>query len=198
LAKELTVHTSVQVTRVEKIDGTWQATDKDGQSFNGRSLVLAIPPDQARVLLGGHAMVDQFEHVRAKPVWAILLGFDSPVSEGFVKESLKSSVVSEANVMPDARAVVLHLSDGFTQSHLELRPEEVVEKWMKTVSISPPRYAAAHRWRYALTTVPLGKPFLWDTAERLGITGDWCLGASIADAVESGTAIGNQLATQIR
>ena len=48
-------------------------------------------------------------------------------------------------------------------------------------------YAAAHRWRYAMVTKPLGQPFL--NAGSLYAGGDWALGPRVECAFDSGTAI---------
>ena len=53
--------------------------------------------------------------------------------------------------------------------------------------------ALAHRWRFARTTAPLGAPFLSFAESTLFLGGDWCLGARVECAFESGRAIANAL-----
>ena len=50
-------------------------------------------------------------------------------------------------------------------------------------------YIKAHRWLYAQTKVPLGKSFLKNKDSTLYIGGDWCLGANVQAAFDSGLKI---------
>ena len=54
-------------------------------------------------------------------------------------------------------------------------------------------HAAAHRWRYARVTVPLGQPFLRERGGSLYLGGDWCIGPRVESAWTSGTAIADDL-----
>ena len=50
----------------------------------------------------------------------------------------------------------------------------------------PSTFAAAHRWRYAQTAVPLGAPFIEAAEGRVLIGGDWTTGARVEAAWDSG------------
>jgi predicted NAD/FAD-dependent oxidoreductase len=49
-----------------------------------------------------------------------------------------------------------------------------------------PTYADVHRWRYAQTTLALGKSHLWDAKSGIGVCGDWCIGHRVEDGFVSG------------
>lgn len=51
----------------------------------------------------------------------------------------------------------------------------------------------AHRWRFARTVAPLGRPFAASSDGSLFVGGDWALGANVEHAVESGTSIAQAL-----
>lgn len=51
----------------------------------------------------------------------------------------------------------------------------------------------AHRWRYAQVENALQVPCLYDPACRLGAAGDWCLGARIEAAYDSGLALADAI-----
>ena len=36
---------------------------------------------------------------------------------------------------------------------------------------------------------PLGQEYLWDRSARIGVCGDWCLGARVEAAYDSGVAL---------
>jgi hypothetical protein len=59
--------------------------------------------------------------------------------------------------------------------------------------LPPASYAAAHRWRYARTEVPLGAPFAGDPEAGLLIGGDWALGPDAGHAWQSGRAMARAL-----
>ena len=101
---------------------------------------------------------------------------------------------------PDAPCLVAHASPEWSRRHLELDMAEIAEKMLPIVSrVVGTRltrelpYVAAHRWRYALVSKPLGQPFLVDSGQSLFAGGDWCLGARAEDAWNSGNAIARAL-----
>jgi predicted NAD/FAD-dependent oxidoreductase len=49
-----------------------------------------------------------------------------------------------------------------------------------------PTHADVHRWRYAQTTLALGKSHLWDANLGIGVCGDWCIGHRVEDGFVSG------------
>ena len=51
----------------------------------------------------------------------------------------------------------------------------------------------AHRWRFGLTRTPLGAPTLIDRETGVAVAGDWCLGPTIEDALQSGTAAAHEI-----
>jgi predicted NAD/FAD-dependent oxidoreductase len=53
--------------------------------------------------------------------------------------------------------------------------------------------AIAHRWRYARVTKALGLPFLRSADAAVYLGGDWCIGARVEAAWDSGTAIANDI-----
>ena len=71
----------------------------------------------------------------------------------------------------------------------------MIEMLPNVLGIAIPKidYVSAHRWRYALTTVPLGEPYLSADDGTLFIGGDWCLGGRVEYAFESGHAIAEAL-----
>jgi len=50
-------------------------------------------------------------------------------------------------------------------------------------------YQSAHRWRYALVDAPAPGPHYWDPGQRLGLCGDWLVGARVDAAWASGLSL---------
>ena len=82
-------------------------------------------------------------------------------------------------------------SAAWSAEHINDDPERVKAKLMKgfaeiTGIRATPSHAVVHRWLYAQTLQPLGKPFLWDAKLGIGLCGDWCLGHRVENAFVSG------------
>lgn len=82
-------------------------------------------------------------------------------------------------------------SAAWSAEHLEDDSERVKAKLLKAFAEithirAEPAYAQVHRWRYAKTDQALGTSYLWDTTQRIGVCGDWCLGHRVEDAFISG------------
>jgi predicted NAD/FAD-dependent oxidoreductase len=85
-------------------------------------------------------------------------------------------------------------SAAWSQEHLDDDADRVQGKLLKAFSEvtgirAEPAHVDVHRWRYAQTTVPLGKSHLWDEKSSVGVCGDWCLGHRVEDAFLSGLAL---------
>jgi predicted NAD/FAD-dependent oxidoreductase len=89
-------------------------------------------------------------------------------------------------------AYTLHATPEWSTTHLEATAETVLATLTAAFAAltgitTPPTYAAAHRWRFALADRPLGEPCLWDPRTRLGLAGDWCLDGRLEAAYLSGS-----------
>lgn len=90
---------------------------------------------------------------------------------------------------------MLSLGRGlWSTAHLEDAAADVehalLQSFAECVGTLPAvRYATAHRWRYALTTQPLGQPYATNADGTLFLGGDWTLGPRIECAHESGSAM---------
>ncbi|CCE00957.1 conserved hypothetical protein [Bradyrhizobium sp. STM 3809] len=94
---------------------------------------------------------------------------------------------------------VAQAGEAFSTTHLERAPEAVRALMLPSLlsaigtDASAVRFAAAHRWRFARVTTPLGAPFLRDESGTLYLGGDWCLAARVEAAYASGCAIADAL-----
>ena len=196
LAAGLNVRLLKQISLINHDGRVWRVEDVDAtHEVEFDAVVLAIPVDQARIMLGAGAMQSELESVRVRPVWAGLFGFDSAIGEG---RSMPSGVIEQFNIMPDAqgdsRGVVVHMNEAWTREHLEQRADDVMPLIQSAAMFErEPTFAAAHRWRYARTTTPLGRASLADMARQLVVCGDWCLGDGVKDAVLSGMAAAERI-----
>ena len=82
-------------------------------------------------------------------------------------------------------------SAAWSQEHLHDDKPRVEAKLCKAFSEvtgirATPAHVDSHRWLYAQTMQCLGPTHVWDSRQRLGLCGDWCLGHRVENAFVSG------------
>jgi len=216
MASGLDVQTNQTVSDLKRQDGRWRVvTRENGEAGIFDRIVLAIPPVQALALIGGQSdadpAIERLKSVEIDPCWAVLIGLNQPFEDwpDVMREGTHPvSWIARNGVKPgrpaDFEALVVHMSATWSKEHLE-EPAGQVERQvlgilqdMTGARFKDPAYLAAHRWRYAKTAVPLGEPMLKLFDGEVLIGGDWCLGARVEAAFESGLAIGEELAKSMQ
>ncbi|TVQ54277.1 MAG: FAD-dependent oxidoreductase [Phycisphaerales bacterium] len=192
------------VERIERAADGWEVTCADAaRTASAPNLVLAIPAPQATALLTDQPEIRcRLEAVRMQPCWAVMIAYDRTLDVPFDAARVEAGPlrwVARQSSRPDRSPLeswVLHASPEWSRDHLEAESKIIAEDLQReferilqvaglegTVS---PVLCTAHRWRYALVDQPLGAPYLWCAASRIGLCGDWCLGPRIEAAYESG------------
>ena len=201
LAQGLDVRTGSEVTRLVRSAAGWSIELTDGLGGHEADLLICtVPaPQAARLLVEEPELVAQLDAVAFDPCWALLAAFDPPVAlpAGPIPDTVSS--VSEDSVKPgraaSAQCFVVHASADWSREHLELdRPEAarlLLDHLRATMAwpTAEPVYLAAHRWRYARASKPLGRPHLASADGTLLVGGDWCLGTRAEHAYASGRAL---------
>ncbi len=175
------------------------------------AVIIAIPPEQASVLLKDHASFSkQVASVHLQPCWVLMLGFQHPLNldyDGAWVANSRLGWIARDTSKPDHRAGerwVCHATAAWSVEHLEDDHERAKEKLSKafheaTGSPIQAIHAVTHRWRFAQADAPLAESFLWDPKAKIGVCGDWfAAGLDGAGRVEnaflSGLGIANALA----
>lgn len=209
LAQGIDVRLTTEVRAVRREREAWYVvgpTGDDGARFD--VVVCTAPAPQARRLLASEPAVAAALHeVAIAPCWALMLRFAAAVEAGFdVRRSEAKDIAwiarngSKPGREPAAEAWVVHAGPEWSRCHLELERDQVDGKMVEMlpqafgVPLPDIETALAHRWRFARTTAPLGAPFLSFADRTLFLGGDWCLGARVECAFESGRAIARELA----
>jgi predicted NAD/FAD-dependent oxidoreductase len=206
------VEMRTRVTRIERdaLDpGRWQLqTSGPGDSvhvFSGfDAVLLAIPSALAAGLLGRSALAQQVRQVEVAPCWTLMLAFPQAVQptlthlgpqwNAALSTHHRIAWLARESSKPGRGGVerwTVQASPAWSQEHLEDDGPRVQAKLLKafgevTGIHAEPTYAQVHRWRWAKTEAPLGRPHLWDSEAALGVCGDWCLGHRVEDAFISG------------
>ena len=171
------------------------------------AVLLAIPSPQAAPLLDalGHPFGAAVTGARYAPCWALMLHFATKSAAADILRPETSPIAWGARdssrpgrPMMTGESWVLHASAAWSRAHLERSAAEVSAAMLAefralTGQTANPAEIRAHRWRYALVETALGVPCLWDHAARIGVCGDFCLGARVEAAFDSGRALAQEI-----
>ena len=172
------------------------------------AVLLAIPAEPTRLLLNSAQQSDglaqQIDRVQVAPCWTLMLAFPQAMqpdlsSLGPQWNAARSTHHRIAWLARESskpgRGVVerwtVQASAAWSQEHLEDDAQRVQAKLLKAFSEvtgirAEPAHVDSRRWRYAQTTEPLGRSYLWDRQAGIGVCGDWCLGHRVENAFVSG------------
>lgn len=204
LAASLDVRLRATAISLRRHAGQWElrlAEQELAEIFD--AVVLTAPAPQARALLANvSSLADALDSVGIAPCWAAMFAFDAPWDVPFEAARFDAGPIawiaresSRAGLAGRRERWLVHAAPQWSEAHLELAPEDVLALMRAAVAertgmaLPPLAFAQAHRWRYAMTTRPLGQPFLADAPASLWVGGDWCLGARVESAFLSGAAM---------
>ena len=167
-----------------------------GETRDFDAVVLAIPAPQAAKLLAAcaHPFARALAPVQIAPCWTLMLAAEADGAATQRPDNGPLAWISRENSRPGRHAPPVcwtaHATPEWSRAWLERDPADVQAALLAAfaASIGPvsPAIAAVHRWRFAMTETPLGQPFLWDETAQLGVCGDWCTGARVEAAWQSG------------
>lgn len=212
LAAELDVEFGVRVSQLGHSQAGWVAETEAGERLGPfDQVVVATPCPQAVPLLSPVApdLAEALAAVEVAPCWAVMVDFASPLevdwSGAKVDAGPLSWVARDSSKpgRPAGESWVLHASPSWSRAHLEASAAEVGPALLAAIGeqvgpLPAQRHLAAHRWRYAQTTAPLGRDCLFDASRGLGVCGDYCRGERVEDAFLSGLALGERLVASQR
>jgi renalase len=204
LAAGLSIETGATVRGAVHSQQGWQLKIErtTGTEFSDvfDTLIVALPAEQAAVFLRPIApdFAEEAEAARTAPCWAGMFAFDQAIGTPFGaarrdEHGAISWIVRELTKpgRSGPEALTVHAAADWSRAHLEISPDTAAQLlWaeVKTLcpALPPPVFTQAHRWRYALVERTAATPFAWDNARRLGVCGDWRMGARVEDAWTSG------------
>lgn len=213
LAATLELHTLTTVTALSRRATGWHLhTDTEATPGPFDAVVCTAPAAQCHALFSDFPVMQAaLAKVRMAPCWAVMLRYTDALPVSFDARRYPTGAIgwlarqsSRPGYAGQPHGWVLHASAGWSEAHLEDSAEQVLAQLQQELAclldipLPPVSYAAAHRWRHALTTQPLGRPFLANDDGSLYAAGDWCLGARVEYAHDSGQAVAAALATRFQ
>ena len=206
MAEPLDVRWSTRAESIQRRDGVWRV-EIDGGAFTVRTLLVAIPAEQARDLLDNTA--SEFAAVagavQSEPCRAIMAAFAAPLdiaSDTICDPDAAISWAARNSAKPGrmgAECWVLHASPTRSRDVLDLPKDEVapllLADFFAQTGVSPvqPIHCVAHRWLYAMPGSIIGEPARYDAAARIGIAGDYLHSPRVEGAFLSGRALAERV-----
>jgi len=202
LADQHHVHWSKRIVQIGSVDEGWLVeTDEGERAGPFKRLIVAIPAEQAAVLLDGvdQALAKRAGRARSKPCWSVMCAFAEPVSVPWDGAQLLGNALSWCSrerskpKRERAEAWVLHASREWSTANLEVEPDvaaaELVRAFRELTGAPMPGFLSAHRWRYSQPEVTNPAMHVWRDDFSLGVCGDWCGGGTVEAAWMSGVSI---------
>ena len=213
LAEGLAVVSNVTVTHLERMHTGWSVHGAEFQTSPQESfgrVVLATPAPQALAIATSSGLAfDALERASYAPCWALMLAFEQStgVADRAKPEDATIGWMARNASKPSRDGsrdtIVVHATPGWSKEHLERSPPDAAVSLLEafrriTGVLAEPVHMAAHRWRYALVETPAGVPCVYDETIGVGACGDWCLGARVEAAFDSGEAMADRLIASAR
>ncbi len=210
MAVGLQIRTQARVVALAGRAQSWRLLIEEGSarlwSEPFGTVIVSAPGPQAAELvrsvsLNAAVVADQ---ARMRPCWAGLFVLPRSSTIGLVSGPVDDDdalawVASHAerqHVISEEGddCIVVHARADWSAAHLEADGATIIAELGSRLAQRlgqplAPLYQSAHRWRYALVDAPAPGPHYWDMDQRLGLCGDWLVGARVEAAWASGRSL---------
>tara|TARA_B100000900_G_C20494800_1_gene681125 strand:+ start:199 stop:1161 length:963 start_codon:yes stop_codon:yes gene_type:complete len=213
LAKDVAGHLNVQLNcQIQNIDRRaegWHLLDSDASMYGAfETLIITAPCPQTLALIEtlDPPLCRQLTGVRMTPAWVIMLVSAAPIiavpelrpTHGLIRRISTEHSKPGRALDPVEHSYVVETTGDWSQQHEDDCPAAIETNILSaltsiTTTAVNPKHCAVHRWRYAHTEQPLGRPYLIDQQMKLAVAGDWCLGEGASGAYQSGEALAKAL-----
>jgi hypothetical protein len=212
LARGIDLQAGVSVHELLQGQRGWELqTDSGRESRIFDAIAVAVPAPQAMTLLGPHGRA--FRHltdVRMAPCWTGMMAFEQPIdidweAKRWTRGPLAWAACDSSKPQrPGGPSCwVVHAAPAWSREHLEADAQEAARLLLHEfsnslgITLPPPVFLLAHRWRHALVEQPLGLPCLVDEEISAGACGDWCIAPRVEAAFESGRTLAHSLLSMV-
>lgn len=206
LAEGLTIHQSERVEKLELQGNCWLSTT-ESESWKAKRVVMTVPFPQVAPIIGeDHPLSVKLTGLEFAPCMTLM---------GAFKPQVELDKATRLNPASDLSWIAYNsgkpgredaIDAWLAQASVEWSAARVNQDKAKSeqemqvllcgaLSLDPADmlHSAFHSWLYARIVNPLGVPYLVDETQSLYLGGDWCLGARVESAWQSGTAIAQAL-----
>lgn len=202
MAAGLDVRWGLRAERLRR-EGTGWRISAGEQEFVATTVLVAVPAEQAAVLLAEEAphLAAEAARIVSAPCWAAMAAFREPLPfapDTFRADNGPVSWAARNSAKPGRGGTeiwVIHAAPARSREVLDRAKEDVAQAlladFFAAAGIAPvvPVHCDAHRWLYALPQVLAGEGARFDPALGLGVAGDWLHSPRVEGAWLSGRAL---------
>lgn len=205
LASGLDVRLETSVRSLSRQCDHWRLSNDNGETLGEFDWVIVTTPAlQAAQLLADTALVSS-TRVAMRACFALLLGFDEPVSLPWHAALVRDADISWISVnsskpgRPAATSLVVHSTNAWADAHIDDDIETVrqhlvdVFSAVTRIDASSAAHATVHRWRFANVDRQCGDRFALDSQQKLAACGDWFVRGRVEAAFSSASALAERL-----
>ena len=168
-------------------------------------VVFAIPFHQiSEIIDDAWSAVKKISKVKMSPCWTLMLLTKNKLSfSGYEKlDNEKISSITFDTSKPQRNkkfnSYIIHSNPNWSERHISYDQNKIEEMLINILTKDFEQdlnieFIKAHRWLYAQTTDPLGKPFIKNENNSLYAGGDWCLGANVESSFTRCFEIGKSI-----
>jgi predicted NAD/FAD-dependent oxidoreductase len=202
LAAGVEVEYNYSVKSLARRSDGWGVLSEEGSHSGYDAVLLAIPAPQAVVLLdSAEVHFDGIAQVRYTPCITLMLAYEHQTNftEKFVRNrSGPVSWISQNSSKPGREKMmqtfVVHANANWSSANLDAPLEQIKEELLllsndiiRTQNM--PTISLIHKWRYAFVAKNANRGYFWNYQQKIGACGDYCIGASVESAFNSGEAL---------
>ncbi len=202
MAEPLDVRWGVRAEALARAPDGWRIAAGE-QTFTAATLLIAVPAEQAAVLLAEAApdLAALAGAVQSAPCWAVMAGFDAPLPIAADTSRSDTGPISWAarnSAKPERTGVetwVIHASPARSRAIIDWPKEDaaaaLLADFFAATGTAPtaPTHCDAHRWLYALPQAIKGEGARFDPALKIGMAGDYLHSPRVEGAWLSGRAL---------
>jgi len=206
LAEGLTIHQSERVEYLELQGDYWLATTED-KSWKAKRVVMTVPFPQVAPIIGeDHPLSAKLTGLEFAPCMTLMAAFKPQAEIDKATRLNEASDLSWIAYNSGKPGRIDAVDAWLAQASVEWSAARVNQDKAKSeqemqvllcealhLDKADMLHSAFHSWLYARIVNPLGVPYLVDDTQSLYLGGDWCLGARVESAWQSGTAIAQAL-----
>lgn len=203
MAADLNINPGIRVDHLNHEANSWFLIGEEGQPIGPFDWVIsAVPAPQALDLIPDTFVEKgKIENTEFSSCFALMLGFDIPLSLNFESAVIKHPVLAWMSVHDNS--LLIHSRNDWASQNIDQKPDWVEAEMKDAVIELLPELAVGsyvahqvlHRWKFARCERALDQDYLLDGANHLAAIGDWCRGNRVEDAFLSGYMLAEKLKT---
>jgi predicted NAD/FAD-dependent oxidoreductase len=212
LAQGVSVCKNTRITAARRHRDGWHLQDDQGRAVGVYDYLLmtAPAPQVTDVLPPDSRLVAYAQSARMVGCWAGMFAFADPLPLDFdgafvVQSPVNWLACDSSKPQRDGRhnTWVVHASSEWSAENIDRDAADVGPQLLAAffaacgIEARGTRYAAAHRWRYALAAESLAAGAIYDADSSSGAGGDWCQEPRVEGAFLSGLSLAAKVRAEL-